>query len=326
MNKKKNSAVGIDVSKETFNAHWPENDKKYANSRKGWKQLLQEAPFGSLFAMEATGNYHYRLAAFLHSQGCSVAVFNPYKVRNFANSEEGGKTKTDKIDARTVFKFAVHRQIKNDFRLWEPLPLKHARARVVLSLLRGLSKLERAALNMNDAAALVASKSDNVLEPMRMVADACSAHQDSLENELCRLAKELWPLSFRLLCTINSIGGKTAAALLVACKGLESFSDFRKLSSFAGLIPSSKESGTSVRSTGKIKKTGNSYLRALLYMCAQNASRYNEPCAKFYSRLVARGKSKQLALVAVMHKLVKIAFAVVQSGEPCRGGKKLKPV
>jgi len=60
-------------------------------------------------------------------------------------------------------------------------------------------------------------------------------------------------------------------------------------------------------------------------MCAHNAERFNEPCIRLYSRLLAKGKAKDLATVAVMHKLVKIAFAVVQSGEPCRGGKKLKP-
>lgn len=258
MNVKKKTVVGIDVSKATFNAHWNGTDAKYSNDRKGWKKLLSEAPPDSGFGMEATGNYHYRLAAFLHSKGCGVMVFNPYKVRSFANSSEGGKAKTDKIDARDV-------------------------------------------------------------------SELCSAQQDDLEKELCALAKELWPQKFALLNTVKGIGPKTAAVMLVCCRGLDGFASHKKLSSFVGLAPDVKESGTSVKGTGKIKKVGNAYLRGLLYMCAHSAQMHNEPCASYYGKLLAEGKPKDKATVAVMHKLVKIAFAVVQSGEPCRGGKKLKP-
>jgi transposase len=63
------SFAGIDVSKDAFNARWENRGAKYGNSPKGWRRLLREAPKEASFAMEATGNYHYMVASFLHGKG-----------------------------------------------------------------------------------------------------------------------------------------------------------------------------------------------------------------------------------------------------------------
>ena len=51
-------------------------------------------------------------------------------------------------------------------------------------------------------------------------------------------------------------------------------------------------------------------------MCSFNAYKYNKACKALYQRLVAKGKSKKLALIAVCNKLLKQAFAIVKSGLP----------
>jgi hypothetical protein len=42
--------------------------------------------------------------------------------------------------------------------------------------------------------------------------------------------------------------------------------------------------------------------------------RYNKACRDIYERIVAKGKSKKLALIAVCNKLLKQAFAIAKSG------------
>jgi len=69
-----------------------------------------------------------------------------------------------------------------------------------------------------------------------------------------------------------------------------------------------------------VAKVGNPYLRSLIFMCAFTACKTCRPCRELYERLTGKGKSKMLALMAVMHRLIKIAFGVVRSGEPYRGG------
>jgi hypothetical protein len=61
---------------------------------------------------------------------------------------------------------------------------------------------------------------------------------------------------------------------------------------------------------------GNPKLRNLLFMCSFTACKYNKNCKALYDRIVAKEKSKKLALIAVCNKLLKQAFAVAKSGLP----------
>jgi transposase len=318
MNIKKSALVGIDVSYKTFNAHFKGMDFKYDNTRKGWQRLSKDAPSNSVYAMEATGYYHYRLASYLHSKGFKVVVFNPYFVKHWVQSL-GLRTRTDKIDARQIGLYALAKEAR--IKEWKPLSPLHSRARVIVSLLSGLSGLVKSAVNINHSISLVVGKSSDMLDAMSSVSGVCKKREKALEKELVDIVKKLFPQQFRLLMTIPGLGSKTVCVFLVCCKGLNEFPGYRQLVSFIGLAPTVKESGTSVRGRGRISKTGNPYLRGLLFMCAMTAARVKGVCKNLYVRLVSKGKSKMLAMVAVMHRLVKIAFGVVQSNEPYKGGK-----
>ena len=317
MNIKKSALVGIDVSYKTFNAHFGGMDCKYDNTRKGWQKLVKDAPSGSVYAMEATGYYHYRLASYLHSKGLRVIVFNPYFVKHWVQSL-GSKAKTDRIDARVIGLYALTGEAR--VKEWAPLSPLHSRARVIVSLLNGLSRLGKSAVNINHSVSLVVGKSSDMLGVMSGVSDVCKEHESKLERELVDIVKKLFPEQFRLLVTVPGLGVKTVAVLLVCCGGFEGFVSYRQLVSYIGLAPTVKESGTSVKGKGRISKTGNNYLRSLLFMCALTALSRCKPCNELYSRLVQRGKPKKVAVIAVMHRLAKIAFGVVRSYEPFRGG------
>jgi len=51
-------------------------------------------------------------------------------------------------------------------------------------------------------------------------------------------------------------------------------------------------------------------------MCSFNACKYNRACKVLFDRIVAKGKSKKLALIAVCNKLLKQAFSIVKNGIP----------
>ncbi|MGI9525748.1 MAG: transposase, partial [Weeksellaceae bacterium] len=75
-------------------------------------------------------------------------------------------------------------------------------------------------------------------------------------------------------------------------------------------------SGSSGRGKSRISKVGNKQMRNLLFLCAFNACKYNVACKALYDRIVAKGKSKKLALIAVVNKLLKQCFAIAKSGVP----------
>jgi transposase len=58
---------------------------------------------------------------------------------------------------------------------------------------------------------------------------------------------------------------------------------------------------------------GNAYARKILYMATSSAIRFNKYCRELYERLVSKGKAKKLALVTVVHKLLRQTYGVLKS-------------
>ena len=63
---------------------------------------------------------------------------------------------------------------------------------------------------------------------------------------------------------------------------------------------------------------GMSSLRAVLFMAARTARLYNPTCKDLYDRLRSAGKAHRVAMIAVVNKLIKQAFAIAKSGESYR--------
>ena len=90
----------------------------------------------------------------------------------------------------------------------------------------------------------------------------------------------------------------------------------KQLAQYAGLAPAHRQSGASIRGKSLITHAGNRRLRKILYMAAVTAKTYNPHLRVFYARLLADGKPKKLALIAVARKLLLLAQAVLLSGVP----------
>jgi len=139
-----------------------------------------------------------------------------------------------------------------------------------------------------------------------------------IEKQLAEIDEELGQLiendeDVNNIQTIPGIGRKTAITLMVYTKGMQSFDNHRKVSSYFGLSQRIVQSGSSVKGRDSICKMGMGHVRMLLYMCARSAKKYNKSCRERYERLLAKGKAKKLALIAVANKLVKQVFAIVKN-------------
>tara|TARA_R100000750_G_C2277664_1_gene69976 strand:- start:61 stop:264 length:204 start_codon:yes stop_codon:yes gene_type:complete len=51
-----------------------------------------------------------------------------------------------------------------------------------------------------------------------------------------------------------------------------------------------------------------------LFICSLSVKKHNKACKEVFDRIVAKGKSKKVALIAVCNKLLKQAFALAKSG------------
>ena len=137
--------------------------------------------------------------------------------------------------------------------------------------------------------------------------------QKKLDKELQAKLKEWQPELVALVSSVVGIGKRATTEIIIHTNGFENIDNYRQLISFLGLAPIENTSGTSIKGRTKICKQGGGKVRSIMYMCAMNAMKNNPACKELYDRLVAKGKHKIVALIAVCNKLLKQVFAVVQS-------------
>lgn len=116
----------------------------------------------------------------------------------------------------------------------------------------------------------------------------------------------------RLLKSIPGIGDVTAAAFLSEVGDATRFESAKQLVSFVGFAPRVQHSGKSTPMSGGMCKVGPRHLRAVLWMAALVAVRYNPTIRTFYQSLIARGKSKRAAIGACAAKLLHLMHAILR--------------
>jgi transposase len=272
---------GIDISYLVFDVTDSDgNYYQFKNNASGFKKFTKLLDNNSHCVMEATGYYHYQLAYHLLESGIKVSVENALSVKRFIQMKLS-KIKTDKSDSKLICEYAQ---------------------KVDLKLLKGNTKEEMECLQINRALSVYTKQSTmlkNKLHGEAVLGAPSKAVVRSLKRSLTQLKKEMKTLEDKLL---------------VLTSGFDRFTSAAELCSYAGLTPVIRQSGSSVKGRPRISKIGNQKLRNLLFMCRFNACKYNKACRDLYERIVAKGKRKKLALIAVCHKLLKQAFAMAKSG------------
>jgi transposase len=124
---------------------------------------------------------------------------------------------------------------------------------------------------------------------------------------------------YRQLRSVKGIGETSAIQILAELALLPENRDVRQWVAFAGLHPREYTSGTSVRKYTRISKVGNRHLRQARFMPALVASRHEPHLRGFYQHLLASGKKKRPALIAVARKLLHAIYGMFHSDQPYDG-------
>ncbi|WP_161891145.1 IS110 family RNA-guided transposase [Pontibacter russatus] len=306
--------TGIDVAKDSFVVATKLAGKVttslHQNNKKGINSFLKGLPDYSWCIMEATGVYSLQLAIALYEKGIKVSVVNPLQIKRFAQTKLK-RTKTDKVDAALIAEYGERMQPK----LYEPpapFMRKLQQQRMSLKL---LIKSKRSFLNQLHALAQLEDVDKAAVKACKAVLASIEKQITGLERQMQQTAEEHCQELFTLLQTIPGISTKSAIELIVVSGGFRNFTSARQFSAFIGISPCIHESGTSIRGYRGISRIGDKNIRATLYMCSMTAKVHNKACQELYERMVAAGKAKKVALVAVMNKLIKQVFGMVRSGE-----------
>jgi transposase len=307
--------LGIDIAKLKFDAALL-IDKKYKmkvfdNNAQGYRSLCEWLDRNGAkephICMEATGVYGEALSYYLLDRDYKVSVVNPAQIKGFGQSELA-RTKTDKADSKLIARFC---QAMNP-PLWCPAPENLRILHSLVERLEDLQKLERAELNRLEVS------HDFVKKSIKKTTKFLAVEIKEIKKRIRQLIKDDPELRGKkdLLKTIPGVGNTIIAQILSMQCTPERFKNVKQLAAFVGLDPRHRQSGTSVFGRSTISKTGHSSLRKSLYMPAIVAKQHNPILKAFYERLLAAGKSKKLAICAVMRKLLHIIYGVLKSGKP----------
>ena len=303
--------IGIDVSRDTLEvgssaqpATW-----RHGNDTAGIEALTAEllALAPALVVLEATGGYEFEAACALQAAGLAVAVVNPRQARDFARAM-GALAKTDSLDARMLAGFArvLHQHPERE-RFVKPLADAELQRLQALVLRRrqlvGMLTAERQRLRLSHASARPSI--ERTIEFLK--AQVADLEADSAEHVRAHHATLAQALS-----SVKGVGPATLATLLAELPELGRLCR-RRIAALVGVAPLNRDSGQ-MRGQRAIWG-GRADVRRTLYMATLVAVRHSAVFKAFYTRLVAAGKPKKVALVAAMRKLLTVLNAIAKSGK-----------
>ena len=301
--------VGIDVSKDRLDVVVRPSRETFAVERnaagveKLAARLRELSPH--IVALEATGGFETMVAAALGAAGLPLAIVNPAQIRAFAKAV-GQRAKTDPIDAGVIAHFAEATNL-------EPRPLPDEQTRLLAALVGRRRQI---------VAMIGAERQREQRLSAPRLRKSIARLTKALEKELASLDTDIdeavrgspaWRAKEELLASVPGVGPVIARTLIAELPELGQLGG-KEIAALAGLAPFTRQSG---KWRGKsFIGGGRPAVRAAIFMGAMVAKKHNPVLKAFFDRLVAAGKPKMVALIAVARKLLTILNAIVRDNRP----------
>lgn len=308
--------VGIDIAKDKFDvclldSAGQTHQENFSNTKSGinklHKWLKKRGAKTAQVCLEATGVYGELVAETLHQLGYTVSVVNPARIKAYADSRLQ-RNKTDTLDAAVIADFCRTQQPP----VWTPPPPELKELRALVRHLDDLKQERQRAKNrlsthttsrpvIQQLKAQITLLERQIQQTERLIRDHINRYPDLKQQS-------------DLLKSIPGLGDLTACRLLAELGDLRRFDNVRQVVAFVGLNPRQHQSGQK-RVTHGISRTGRASLRAALYMPAVVAQNHNPALKDWAAQLRLRGLTGKQVVVAVMRKLLHLAYGVLKSGQ-----------
>ena len=301
--------VGIDVSKDRLDVVVRPSRETFAVERnaagveKLAARLRELSPH--IVALEATGGFETMVAAALGAAGLPLAIVNPAQIRAFAKAV-GQRAKTDPIDAGVIAHFAEATNL-------EPRPLPDEQTRLLAALVGRRRQI---------VAMIGAERQREQRLTAPRLRKSIARLVKALEKELASLDADIgdtvkgspvWRAKEELLTSVPSIGPVISRTVVAELPELGQLGN-KQITALVGLAPFTRQSG---KWRGKsFIGGGRPAVRAAIFMGAMVAKKHNPVLKAFFDRLVAAGKPKMVALIAVARKLLTILNAILRDHRP----------
>lgn len=305
--------IGVDVGAKfltvSFNDHCDKDQvHNIGNNKRSILALLKKVSVEDYcFVIEATGNYSSHLLHLSLSKGFESSLINCMSVKHFSRMKNI-ITKTDAEDSKLIRLYGE--MFRPEIYIPKSIEIEHLDQEI--KLLNDLEEEKR-----RYTVKLKSLRYNPYLNPNT---------EKHYEKRLKQLEKEIKEVELRLpqlqdeefkeiknlIQSVSGIGEKTSLQLMTATSGFKNFDSAKSLVKYFGLAPRIYQSGKKSYSPGKCR-TSKTHIRGMLYVCSWTAMKHNTTCKELYLRLLAKGKPKKVALIAVCNKLLRICFGVVKN-------------
>jgi transposase len=303
------TVIGIDVAKDRLDVCVRPSGESFVVDRNGAgiealaERLKKLRP--RIVAVEATGGFETVVAAGLAAAELPVVVVNPAQVRAFAQAL-GRRAKTDPIDAAVIAHFVEATKA-------EPRALPDAMTRLLADLVaRRRQIVEMMAAEGQRERRMTDKRLKRSIARLRKAMEKELAELDVEIDDRVR-GSPVWAEKEDLLASVPGVGPIVARTLIAELPELGTL-DRRQIAALVGLAPWTRQSG---QWRGKsFIGGGRKSVRNVLFLAAMVAGHHNPILKPFRDKLVAAGKPKLVALIAVARKLLTILNAILRDQRP----------
>lgn len=300
--------VGIDVSKETLDLHLLPQGKSWKVPNGEFEALCEKLkPYRPrLIVLEPTGGYELGVMRAFRQAGLPVKRAHALHIHHHTKGS-GQWAKTDGLDARAIADYAkVYAEKLQPIELSEELlelqQLSNRRQQLI--------QMQTAERNREQGPAMSQQLQASCQRVLEVLKEEISEMEEQLrariESQTALQEKK------RLLMSMSGVGEIVAHRLLAALPELGQVNR-KTIAALAGVCPYERASGN-WKGESHIWG-GRSEVRSALYMATLSAIKHNSSIKPFYEKLRQQGKKFKVAMVACMHKILRMLNAMLAKGE-----------
>lgn len=278
---------------------------------------------GSKIVMEASSTWQY-LYDYLEQSGFDMTLAHPLKVKAIASA----RIKTDKIDAETLAHLLRADLIPESYVPPEYVRDERQIARLRASLVDVRTQLKNKVHAVLRKCGISYQFSDlfgksgiaflqtlELAPASRFELDEYLTLLQVLDERIDRVQAQVEVMAAdnygaRLLMTAPGISYYSSLMIMSEVSDVMRFPDSKHLCAYAGLVPSTYQSGNT-RRTGHITKQGSKWLRWILIQCANRAVLQDNALRAFYLELKQR-KGHSIAIVATARKMLTYLYTMLK--------------
>ena len=331
MREERKNYLGIDVSKQWFDVSLlvvlnhvkqPILTDRFDNTITGMKDfkawLKSKAVSydeNSLLVIENTGVYHRLIWRFCSTNNFQLHIGNAAHIKWSLGITRG---KNDVIDSQRLCLYCYKQQ--DELKLTPSLNPAFMRLK---DLMTSRSRLVAQLNSAKNYIKEIQCTNDKVL--LTMLDKSHKAAIDGIKKSIIQVELMIEQIvqqdkniyhNYQLIKSVPGIGHLTAIYIICCTNNFASKISGKQLGSYAGVVPFSNTSGSSIKGKNKVHKMANKELKKMLHLCALTAIKYYPEFKQYFDRKKAEGKNGMLVLNAIRNKLVLRVVAVVNKQQP----------